>query len=92
MILERSATLWNGRAINTWEPEKHLQHAADLVQGYWEATKLIEQHRAGSVSQSNKSKPEGETQQPETGSLGTSGRQIQRPSRLSLWAYIASAA
>ena len=37
-----------GHESNAWEPEKNLKHSADLIQDYWEATKLIEQHRAGS--------------------------------------------
>ena len=86
MILGRSATLWQGygHESNTWEPDKHLQHAAELVQGYWEATKLFEQHGAGGGSQGNRDKLQRESWKPGTESLRTSGRQVQTPSRKTL--------
>ena len=69
-----------GHESNTWEPEKNLKHSADLIQGYWEATKLIEQHRAGGSRQGGRDKPEG-TEKAGPQNLRTSRRIGQTPNR-----------
>ena len=71
-----------GHESNTWEPEKNLKHAAEEVQMYWETTKVIEQHRAG--SNGSKKKAEGETPVEASENLRTSRRQGRPPSRYSL--------
>lgn len=77
-----------GHESNIWEPEKNLEHSADLSQRYWEAAKLIDQHKAGGISQDIDARQRDSAQVSVLQDILSSCRKGQLPSRYRSLAYI----